>query len=92
MTTYTVEAQYHTGAHAKVDLKEGRTWGDVHDWYVKWDTLHVRFKGGAENWVEFDLNSDSTDGTDWKRPLNVTVYSRDAKGETDFDSVVAELT
>ena len=86
---YTIEASYFTGSHAQVTFPEGKSWPDVNNWYVKWDTLHVMWKG-AQEYEEFELNSDSTDGTDWKRPLVVTVYGTDETGETDFNNVAAE--
>lgn len=89
MKTYTIEASYNTGSHGKVTFPEGKSWDDVSDWYVKWDTLHVQWKGAQEN-EAFELNSDNTDGTDWKRPLHVTVFGRDAADETDHDEIMAE--
>jgi hypothetical protein len=89
MTRYTVEASYHTGAHGTFTMPEGKTWGDVDDWYLKWDVMHIQFKG-SEEYVEFELNSDCTDGSDWKRPGNATVYARGADGEVDYDLIVAE--
>lgn len=89
MTTFTIEASYCTGATGKVEFPDGKTWDDVEDWYVKWDTLYVKFKCD-EDWVEFGLNSDNSDGTDWKRPLNVTIYPKNEDGGTDYETVVAE--
>lgn len=90
MSTYVVEASYHTGSHGRATLPEGKTWGDVDDWYVKWDCLHIRFKSQPE-WIELSLNSDSSDSTDWKRPTDVSVYSVDEDGDVDYASVVAEV-
>jgi hypothetical protein len=73
----TISASYTCVATGSVDLK---TWGDVKDWYIKWDTLHVQFEGD-ESWVEFGIESDSTDGVDWKRPAHVDIY----EGEFEFD-------
>ena len=36
---------------------ESETWDDVEDWYIKWDALHVKFKGQSE-WREYELDSD----------------------------------
>lgn len=89
MKTYSIEASYYTGAHAQVTFPEGKSWDDVGDWYVKWDTLHVQWKG-AQEYEEFDLNSDNTAGTDWKRPLNVTVLGCNEAGDTDYAKIIAE--
>ena len=86
MTSYSIEASYHTGATSMVEFPEGKSWEDVQDWYVKWDTLYVRFNDTSDHtdYTEFALNYDSTDGTDWKRPTSVTVYGYDADGEVDY--------
>lgn len=83
---YAIQATYITEAIGFV-LFEEETWDDVEDWYIKWDTLHVKFKGQNE-WREYELNSDSTDGTDWKRPKNVTVYNTDTDGLIDYTNEV----
>lgn len=83
---YAIAATYITGALGFVQFEE-ETWDDVEDWYIKWDTLHVKFKGQSE-WREYELDSDTTYGTDWKRPKNVTVYSSDADGLIDCENEV----
>lgn len=83
---YAVEATYITKALGFVEFDE-ETWDDVEDWYIKWDTLHVKFKGQSE-WCEYELNSDATDSTDWKRPGNVTVYNTDGDGLIDYTNEV----
>jgi hypothetical protein len=73
-TTIEINASYYTGAVARVTLPEGTTWNDVRDWFVKWDTLYVRF-AGAQNFVEFALESHAdADSTDWKRPASVSIH------------------
>lgn len=86
MATYAVVAEYYVSTVGKVEFPEGKTWDDVQSWYVKWDTLHVRFKDGSEG--EFELKSDESDGVDWKRPAGVTIYS-EVDGEVDWDNEVA---
>ena len=83
---YAIEATYITGALGFVHFEE-ETWDDVEDWYIKWDALHVKFKGQSE-WREYELDSDSTYGTDWKRPTNVTVYSTDEDGLIDYTNEI----
>ena len=89
MTSYTISSELYCCAQGSVTFPEGKTWEDVKDWYVKWDTLYVRFKD-SDDYVEFSLNSYADDGaTDWKHPLGVTVYGMDADGETDYDNGIA---
>ena len=78
----TISATYSLTAVGLVDLSP-KTWGDVKDWYIKWDTLHVQFKGD-EGWVEFGINSDSTDGVDWKRPRHADIYEGEFKFEKEL--------
>lgn len=72
--TIEITTSYHTVAVSRITLKEGKTWNDVMDWYIKWDTMHVQFKGETD-WVEYPLDSYSdADSTDWKRPISVAVH------------------
>jgi hypothetical protein len=79
-----VSAGYYTSSIGFATLPEGKTWGDVEDWYVKWDSLFVKFNE-SEDYNEFALDSDATDGTDWKRPSNVSIHPTDEDGQVDFD-------
>ena len=85
----TVSASYYTGAESTIELPDGKVWEDVEHWNVKWDTLHFKFKD-EETWREKSLNSDSTDSTDWKRPVNVTIYGVDADSDTDYNEELDE--
>ena len=89
MTTYTVESVLHRSATGRVDLGD-RTWEDVADWYVKWDTLHVKFKDEDE-WVGFELCSDAVDTIDWKHPMSVNVYEENEEGVPDYSTAIAEI-
>jgi len=65
------------GTIAYITLPDDKVWeDDVDDWYVKWDTLHYKFKDETE-WREMQLNSDIDDIIDWKRPQSATVYDED---------------
>jgi hypothetical protein len=77
----TIQADYYMTASACVDLSP-KTWGDVEDWYVKWDRLNVKFKG-EDDWKEFELESDVE--YDMKRPTRVDVY----EGQYEFDITLA---
>lgn len=68
----TISAVYSCTGGATVDLSP-HTWADVKEWFVKWDTLHVLFERGTE-WVEYELDTDPSEGIDWKRPTSVDIY------------------
>ncbi len=87
MTHYAISATYSTCANGRVVFPEGKTWADVKDWYIKWDTLYALLEGETD-YREFELHSDSTDGTDWKRPCYVSVYA-EVDGEVDWDVEIA---
>jgi hypothetical protein len=80
----TISSSYSLTAAGVVDLSP-KKWSDVKDWYIKWDTLHVQFEGD-EDWVEFDINSDASDGMDWKRPESVDIYAGNLEFEEELVS------
>jgi hypothetical protein len=79
----TVSTTYMLSAVGVVDLSP-KSWHDVDDWFIKWDHLHIKFKD-EEGWREFDINSDTYDGVDWKRPGTVDIYA----GNQQFDDELA---
>jgi hypothetical protein len=60
-----------------------KSWGEVKEWFVKWDTLHYTLDG--EQWHEVDLGNDPTDVVYWKRPVAVKVYDPET-----FDTVAED--
>ena len=82
MTSYAVIAEYTEIANGTAEFPEGKTWDDVESHFVKWDTLHVKFKDERE-WQAFMLNSSSD--SEWKRPRSVDVMHTDEDGHPDFD-------
>ena len=87
MNQYTINTTYSAGTEGTVVFPEGKSWDDVKDWYVKWDTLHVQFKDSPE-WQEFSLDSYVDGIIDWKRPDSVSVFPKSAEG-TDWDTEIA---
>lgn len=85
--TYEISATYRTEANSRVEFPEGKSWADVKGWFIKWDTIYVTWRD--ETQFESELNSDSMDGTDWKRPISVSVYPQDEEGEPNYE---VELT
>jgi hypothetical protein len=49
-----------------------KSWGDIKQWYVKWDVLHYTLNG--VDWIEYPLHNDSETSIDWKHPYEVRVY------------------
>lgn len=87
---YCIISHLGCSAEGRVVLPAEKNWDDIQQWYVKWDTLHVLFKGEKE-FREFCLNSYLGDGgIDWKRPDSISVYAEDEDGYPDFDNEIAE--
>jgi hypothetical protein len=86
---YAISAGYSAGTVGFANFPEGKTWDDVQDWSIKWDCLHVRFKG-SDDYVEFSLDSDTCDVIDWKRPTCVTVHPTDGSGDCDYNEQLDE--
>lgn len=87
MTQYRVECTYPEYTWSTVDFPDGKTWDDVKDWYVKWDSLHLWFKG-ADGFIEIEMHSSSD--REWKRPSTLTIYPVDEEGEADYGTIVVE--
>ena len=83
---YRINTTFIAEAESAVELPPGKTWDDVQSWYIKWDTLNIVFKDGTE--FSEDLNSDSLDAVDWKRPQTVDIYAIE-DGKTNYDRAVA---
>lgn len=49
-----------------------KSWDEIKEWFVKWDTLHYTLDG--DKWHEIDLNNVGSDDMNWKRPVSVRVY------------------
>ena len=87
MTQYRIDTTLYAATNGTVTFPEGRTWADVEDWYVKWDTLYVAWTDGTE--ASMELDSETFDVIDWKRPTSVEVYELDEGGEQS-ESPIAE--
>jgi hypothetical protein len=87
----TVEINYTASTFCTFDLPEGKSWGDVTDWYVKWGTLYAAFNGGEyQDLGNIDI---SLDNIDFKRPDHSVVYATledDNGDQPDFDTILAE--
>lgn len=73
-----IETEYYCCLSTEVDIPGVTSWDDIEDWFVKWGTLNYRLKGEPEEaWHEIELDSDTSDAIDWKRPSCVTVRCPD---------------
>lgn len=88
MATYCIAATYTARTNSRVTFPEGKTWANVQDWYLKRDSLHIQWTG-VEKYEEFNLNTDTMDCVDWKRPSSVSIYPVDTKSdETDYNNEI----
>lgn len=86
MSKIFISAQYNMGAESYVNFPDDKTWGDVEAWFVKWNNLHVKFKGDSE-WQEFEASEpDTADSVDWKRPSFVSIHPADEDDRCDYDT------
>ena len=72
-----VDRTLFAGTRSDIEIEGIEDFSEVKEWFVKWDTFHYTLDG--ENWKEIELNSESTDCIDWKRPLSVKIF--DEKNE-----------
>lgn len=84
---YAINCSLYAGTEAVIEFPEGKTWEDVQDWFVKWDTLHVVWEDGTR-WDK-NLNSDSLDVVEWKHPASVEVHPADEDDNVDYNVEVA---
>ena len=80
MATFQFLTSYYAGTMTQIELPIDN-WDEVDDWYIKWDTLHYNLKSDPDNWQEVELDSETMDIIDWKRPTNVEVQSLDEDGD-----------
>ena len=81
--TVFVSAEYMIGGLAEIELPAGKTWNDVDEFWVKWDTAHIVFKDGTK--IEDELNSHEGEA-DMKWPITCKVHaSKETEYGTDCD-------
>lgn len=71
-----INATYTAEAECSIELPVD-SWADVKNWYVRWDTLHYTLDG--DSWEELELNNDTADVVDWRRPIRVTLLDDTGK-------------
>jgi hypothetical protein len=88
-TLIQVEVTYTTCGSYCAELPKGKTWDDVQTHWVKWDVLHLLFKGETEP-ITFELGTGcNSDSTDFKRPNTVNIFETDEDGTVNFDKELA---
>ena len=60
----------HCAPSSEIELPV-KEWGEIKGWFVKWDTLHYTLDG--DNWNEIELNNNTDEAVEWKRPVEVIV-------------------
>ena len=83
---YAINAIYYADVVGFVTLPNGKTWEDVSEWFIKWDRIYIEFKD-TTTW-SCELNSETHEIIDWKRPREQSVYAVDKDGEPNFDEEV----
>ena len=68
-----INANYVQTVNIEIDLPNGKTWDDVDNFFVKWGTLNIQFKGEKE-YHEFEMDNEPSE-CNWKNPDSVTVYN-----------------
>ncbi len=51
---------------------------DVHDWYVKWETLYVKHQENDEDYVEYEPEYSAYDSDALKRPASLWIGDEEA--------------
>jgi hypothetical protein len=83
-----IETVYSVGCQSTLNL-ENPDLSAIDDWYVKYDTLHWCDKNG--DWYKTELNSDVSDGIDWKWPASTAAFGANDNGLTDYDNKLGDL-
>jgi hypothetical protein len=83
---YAISASYYAGTMGDVTLPDGKTWDDISDWFIKWDTIYIEFEDGTK--YKQELNSETLNIVDWKRPINCMAYETDKDGEPNWDKEI----
>lgn len=84
---YAISATYYTSTVAYAELPENKTWDDVLEWYIKWDSIYILFKEEQE-FCEYNLDMETSNITDWKRPLNCEIFNTDKNGEIIWEEEI----
>jgi hypothetical protein len=70
-TEINVDVSYYASTSTLIELPAYKTWDDVEDCFVKWNTFNIKWKGTNE-YIQFPLSEEANMG-DMKIPLNFTV-------------------
>ena len=74
--TYELTASYSTISRWELDFKLD----SVFDWYIKWDTLFVKFKELDEDYDEIEPDFSCSDDTDsYKYPIQTDFINLDSE-------------
>ena len=80
MTQIAVVSTYYATTAGTVELPEGKTWGDIERYYVRWGALCYQI---GDKWYETQIETDSPEVDDWKQPACTAIYAAE-DGEIDW--------
>ena len=84
---FAVVCWYNCYSMSTVSLPDGRTWGDIESWYVKFNTFHYVFKGETK-WREIDLGDVSIANVYLQRPTDVEIERVGEDGYSTGESLL----
>lgn len=67
-----ISCTYNACCNADVNIPKEVNLEDISNIYVKWDCLHFDANGKH---YEIELNSNTMEAVDWKRPSDINYYS-----------------
>lgn len=82
-----VEVSYVAYNSHTIELPEGKTWDDVENFWVKWDTVNIVFRG-EDTPHSYEMGSGDPDRIDFKHPETLWVYTASEDGDADYDKLL----
>lgn len=78
----TINHTYYCNASDNVQLPQGKTTKDIKEVIVRYGMATITFSDGSEYQIE--LEGDTSNSVDWKRPLCMEVFQTCEDGTTDY--------
>ena len=80
-----IETTYQANMTESIDLP--CPWEEIEYHYIKWHTFYYKQKGKSH---QIDLDDQTLDAIDMKRPTEVTVMVVDDQGNPDYSNILGE--
>jgi len=87
---YQIDTTLYAGTSGKIELPDGKSWEDIQDWYIRWDTINIKFKDSKEYFAIELASMNDPELVDWKRPISATVFAVGSDGVTDYNNAIDE--